>query len=132
MSWYKQFIPILLIQAILQFSPINARDDFIISGVLPDNAVVDLNATAPYLTDVVLFSMSPEAIMEDKRDGCCMPHEHFDKVRKARAYKQKKQKTKLRLWLTVGGNGRSDGFKEIIKGDVDKKAEFIDKLVKLW
>lgn len=70
--------------------------------------------------------------MKDKKDGCCVSKEHYDFIRRARAYKKKEQKKKLGLWLTVGGAGRSEGFNEVVNGDVQAHAKFVDDLVKLW
>ena len=82
----------------------------------------------------MLFSIiTPETIMNsDKSGGCCVSADHFDYIRKAREYKMENQSGALRLILTVGGAGRSDGFSTIIWGDLKTKEKFVNDLVKLW
>jgi GH18 family chitinase len=54
-------------------------------------------------------------------------------IRQARAYKKEKQNKRLKLWLTIGGGGREDGFKEMMKKDNQQgQVDFILKLLKLW
>lgn len=125
----------VLIQLLIHhlFYPINSQqdDNFIVSGYLPEyRSYINVNASSMYLTDILLFSLSPEAV--SKSDGCCLSKEHYDLIRQSRLYKQERQNKKLRLFLTVGGAGRSDGFAQVIGGDPNSQATFVNKLIQLW
>ena len=133
---HHRFIIIFFIHITLQCltSSSPQDDDFIISGYLPEyRSYINLNASAVHLTDLMLFSITPETIMNsDKSGGCCVSTDQFDYIRKAREYKMENQSGALRLILTVGGAGRSDGFSTIIWGDLKTKEKFVNDLVKLW
>ena len=111
------------------------KDSFVIGGYLPDyRTYINTNATATHLTDLMLFSLTPESVMKQHtRGGCCLSSDHYDKVRQARSFKNELQQSKqIRLLLTVGGGGRSDGFGEIVTGSSETQHQFIKKLVQLW
>lgn len=129
---YRLF-PVIFIQVLVYLLPVKG-DDFVVAGYLPDyRSTINVNASALHLTDLMLFSMSPEAVIEEKKNGCCVGREHFELIRKARAYKKEKQNKRLKLWLTIGGGERSDGFKELMKKEKQQgQLEFVLKLLKLW
>jgi hypothetical protein len=108
------------------------RDDLIISGYLPDyRSYINVNASSMYLTDIMLFSLSPETLMGTS-DGCCISKDQYDLIREARSYKMEQQNKRLRLYLTIGGAGRSDGFAEVIGGNSELQETFVNKLIQLW
>eukprot|EP00585_Thalassiosira_rotula_P004662 CAMPEP_0196136952 /NCGR_PEP_ID=MMETSP0910-20130528/5085_1 /TAXON_ID=49265 /ORGANISM="Thalassiosira rotula, Strain GSO102" /LENGTH=422 /DNA_ID=CAMNT_0041397321 /DNA_START=85 /DNA_END=1349 /DNA_ORIENTATION=+ len=124
---------------------------FVIGGYLPDyRNYININATALHLTDLMLFSLTPETILQSSSsssssstttktegggEGCCLSSDHYSKIRMARAYKkeqgekQKQHSGKIRLLLTVGGAGRSDGFRDIVTGTPRIQTQFLEKLV---
>ncbi|KAL9190375.1 hypothetical protein ACHAXT_007586 [Thalassiosira profunda] len=116
----------------------SADEPFVVAGYLPDyRSYIDVNAAALHLTDLMLFSLTPAAVMRyadgEKEGGCCLSTEHYEKVRTARQYKSKQNYLagKMRLLLTVGGGGRSDGFKEIVSGGPKARQKFLKGLVQL-
>jgi hypothetical protein len=121
------------------------EESFLVAGYLPDyRAYINVNSTALFLTDMMLFSLTPESIVQrysvDKvmsssnpSGGCCLSSEHFDLARKARAYKQEHQLTKkIRILVTMGGGGRSNGFHELVSGSEILQHNFLTALVGLW
>lgn len=59
--------------------------EFVVGGYLPDyRAYINVNATAPFLTDLILFSVKPSG------DGCCLGENHYRLAREAQAYKQER------------------------------------------
>ena len=126
------------------------KDDapFIVGGYLPDyRSYINVNSTAIYLTDIMLFSLTPESILQyyaaikaggdtpSDSSGCCLSSHHYEQIRKAKSYKREQlQKQRdnvndLRLLLTVGGGGRSNGFADFV---VNRRNEFVNGLVQLW
>lgn len=127
------------------------KDDapFIVGGYLPDyRSYINVNSTAIHLTDIMLFSLTPESILQyyaaiksgdtpsDDSGGCCLSSHHYEQIRKAKSYKREQQQLQqrdnvndLRLLLTVGGGGRSNGFADYA---VDYQNEFVNGLVQLW
>ncbi|GKY91287.1 hypothetical protein MPSEU_000101200 [Mayamaea pseudoterrestris] len=106
-------------------------DDFILGAYLPDyRDYIQVNHSAPFLTDLYLFSAAPADIMGDKQlDDCCLNENHYRTARHARAFKAEQQgqdSRNLRLWLTVGGAGRSDHFLH----DLDGLVESIYRVIK--
>jgi len=113
-------------------------DEFIVAGYLPDyRAYINVNATSLHLTDVMLFSLTPEAVIRHSESssagGCCLSREHYTLLRKARSYKLLQQtKSRMRMLITIGGGGRSDGFGEIVTGSSSTRHEFLQRLIKIW
>ena len=127
------------------------KDDapFIVGGYLPDyRSYINVNSTAIHLTDIMLFSLTPESILQydaaiksgdtpsdDNSGGCCLSSHHYEQIRKAKSYKREQLQQRrdnvnnLRLLLTVGGGGRSNGFADFV---VDFQNEFVNGLVQLW
>jgi chitinase len=109
------------------------KGDFFISGYLPDyRFYIDVNETAPFLTDLQLFSLSPKPQFGARMlKQCCLESHHYEKARQAVAYNKKiKGKESLNLWVTVGGAGRSSGFAAIGKNS-KKQEQFIAALLEL-
>ena len=134
---HHHLIMIFFIHVTLLSLPSSSQrhDDFVISGYLPEyRSYINVNASSVHLTDLMLFSITPETIISnsEKSGGCCVSADHFDYIRKAREYKMEKQNGVLRLILTVGGAGRSGGFSTILWGDLKMKNKFVNDLVKLW
>lgn len=73
--------------------------NMVVSAYLPDYRVagVNLNASAPFLTDLVLFSIQPHA--RGFVSGCCLDESHYAKAREARAYKQQQVQQEGTLFL---------------------------------
>lgn len=111
------------------FHCINAQaNSFSIGAYLPDyRFYINVNATMPFLTDLVLFSLQPTTTL----DGCCLNNDHYRIARQAQSYKREHGYGELRLWVAVGGGGRSDGF-ATIASDLEKRTQLIDQLISLW
>lgn len=121
-------------------------EEFVVAGYLPDyRAYINVNSTTLHLTDMMIFSLTPDSILRRYSDDdsfslspnqsgrCCLSSEHFDLTRKARAYKQEHQPTEqIRILVTVGGGGRSNGFHELVTGSGKLQRQFIQALVDLW
>lgn len=121
---------------------------FAIAGYLPDyRSYVDVNATALHLTDLMLFSLTPQAVLRYSSPssssaaaatatgvgGCCLSQVHYDLIRRARAHKEEQLPgSNVRLLLTVGGGGRSDGFGGVVSGDDGIRSQFVKNLVQIW
>jgi len=109
---------------------------FRVAGYLPDyRFYIDANATAPFLTDMYLFSIEPPPCSSSSPktksllDGCCLDRDKLDVAEKARAYKREQQQRQqqknsaddgdienLKVWVTIGGGGRSDHFLDDLGG----------------
>lgn len=62
-------------------------EDFVVAAYLPEyRSYINTNNTAPYLTDLIMFSLAPDN--EGNLGPCCLEPHHFDQAREARAYKQ--------------------------------------------
>ena len=112
-------------------------DEFIVAGYLPDyRSYMNINATSLHLTDVMLFSLTPEAVTRYAESlsaaGCCLSENHYLLLRKARSYKFEQTKSRLRLFITIGGGGRSDGFGSIVTGSPSDRHQFLLGLIKIW
>ena len=136
-----------------------AKNNFIIGGYLPEyRSYINLNATSIHLTDLILFSLTPESILQYSSSttsstlSCCLSSEHYNLMRKAKTYKKEQQQSyqqtninsqtnndnrnqltpELRLLITVGGGGRSQGFVDVIAGNSQIKKQFLKGLRQLW
>lgn len=107
-------------------------EQFLISAYVPDYriAAVNLNASAPYLTDLILFSIQPHS--RGFISGCCLEDSHYEKSRQAKEYKKqiKPGSIPLRLWVSVGGGGRSEAL-PVIAGDEKRRGRMLENLIKL-
>lgn len=107
-------------------------NDFVVGGYLPEyRSYINLNNTIPYLTDVILFSMTPDN--DGTFGSCCLDSHHFEQARQARAYQQTHfpEKQRLKIWVSVGGAGRSNSFAAIVL-DPSKRKAFLNSLRSFW
>ncbi|EEC49496.1 chitinase glycoside hydrolase family 1 [Phaeodactylum tricornutum CCAP 1055/1] len=119
------FVAFLLLLSFVQSN----NTDFVVAGYLPDyRFYIDLNQTVLDLTDLLLFSVDAKPSLLS--DNCCLHADHFKIVQQARAFKQKEQSRDLRVWLTIGGAGRSSGFPALF-GDTERQKTFLQKLIDL-
>jgi hypothetical protein len=145
---------------------------FVIAGYLPDyRDYVDVNESAVLLTDVMLFSLTPESIFlrypsssgggmtgggaeGTGGGGCCLSSRHYDKIRKARSHGREQRRRRrrrrtttvdddddddddddgegIRILVTIGGGGRSEGFRDVVSGTRQFQRRFIGGMVQLW
>jgi chitinase len=100
-------------------------ESFAVAAYLPDYRLgsafaANLNASALHLTDLILFSVAPRPNLSERLmlSMCCLSSDHYEMARQARAHKDlqlghldnKSDSSSLKLWVTVGGGGRSDQF----------------------
>ena len=130
---------------------------FVIAGYLPDyRDYVDVNESAVLLTDVMLFSLTPESIFlrypssssgGATGGGCCLSSHHYDTIRNARSHgrerrRRRRQQTtedddddddeSIRILVTIGGGGRSEGFRDVVSRTRQFQRRFIGGMVQLW
>ncbi|CAB9514369.1 Endochitinase B [Seminavis robusta] len=92
-----------------------ANDDFVVAGYLPEyRSYINVNNTAAVLTDLIVFSLQPDD--QGNLGPCCLEPHHFAQAREARAYKQEQfpDAKPLKLWMSIGGAGRSASFPKIV------------------
>jgi GH18 family chitinase len=92
----------------------------VIAGYLPNYrfAMSHLSQALSGLTDVILFSVDPVQVVEETLlDGnCCLHRDEMDRVMQAvetahnASQANNSTTSKLKVWLTLGGGGRSFGF----------------------
>ena len=107
--------------------------DIVIAGYLPDyRSYININATAPYLTDLILFSLIPHS-QRGMLGGCCLNDHHFQQAHEAQALADDSLSSPLRIWVTVGGGGgeRSEPFAKVAT-DPKKRKRLIESLKRLW
>lgn len=134
----------LLLKITIDVAAVQTKNDtpelFAIAAYLPDyRFYINTNQTAPFLTDLILFSIEP-TIPSSTSDhyGCCLHPDHFQQARLAVLYKQEQlgQRLpiddrdelgeKLRLWVTIGGGGgRSQQFLSNIRAYPQELANLI-------
>jgi chitinase len=87
-------------------------DSFRIAGYLPDYRFgIDLNSTTVLLDDLYLFSLSPQPQLGAMIFAvCCLDKEHYQKARQAADHAKSVTGKEVKIWVTVGGGGRSNGF----------------------
>ena len=110
-------------------------NDLVVAGYLPDyRTYINVNASSSLLTDLYLFSIEPA------RDGsvqgnnvCCLGKDHFRLLQQAKANSRNgaHRRRPLRVWVTIGGGGRSHHFPGIVGND-DFRKRFLGGLEKLW
>jgi hypothetical protein len=95
-----------------------------IAAYLPDyRAAYNVNASAPHLTDLILFSIQPHS--RGMIGGCCLQPKHFQLGRNVREHN-----SELRVWVTIGGAGRADAI-PAITADAIKRKRLIDAILRL-
>ena len=126
-SW-RQWIWICFCSCIVHLKQTSAKG--VVAAYFPEyRAYINVNNTAPYLTDLLLFSLVPNS--RGMLGGCCLEDYHFKQAREARAFKQSQTGQKLKLWVTLGGAGRADSFKSVA-ADPKRRTRLIDALKRLW
>jgi chitinase len=85
---------------------------FRIAGYLPDYRFgIDLNSTALLLDDLYLFSLAPQPQLGEMIFAvCCLNQDHYEKAHQAVAYAKQTIGKDVKIWVTVGGGGRSASF----------------------
>jgi Glycosyl hydrolases family 18 len=132
-----------------------SNNTFVVAGYLPDYRLfhVDLPPIMAALTDVLLFSLEvsatsvmmmtsvaandddffpnddePQKQQQKAVYPCCWRINHFERTRSA--WHDQKQDNRPRLWLVVGGGGRSSGFASLFESR-DRRAAWISALLAL-
>lgn len=104
------------------FFAVTAEDRFSIGAYLPDyRFYIHVNDTAAKLTDLMLFSLQPSQNEVDF--PCCLDNYHYEIAWKAAAVVGEDGEN-LRLWLTIGGGGRSAEFLQALES-----TSFIESIV---
>jgi chitinase len=124
----------LLISSLLLLLPLvsNVCAESIVAGYLPDyRSYVNINNTAALLTDLILFSIEPNG--DDESAGslkgqCCLDASHYKRAREARKHRAQRGSSPLKLWVSIGGAGRSSGFKKILASP-SNQAKFVRNMV---
>eukprot|EP00978_Attheya_sp_CCMP212_P021644 scaffold63488_cov51-Attheya_sp.AAC.3 len=117
---------------------VRGDDTMVIGGYMPDyRSSMDMTSAALNMTDLILFSVSPDS--DGSIDGtCCLNKDIYKKAREARTKKSETIKDShgvtnesygddLKIWVSVGGGGRSDGFGSIAR-DERKRARKEEQL----
>jgi chitinase len=107
-----------------------ADNDLVIAGYLPEyRTYINVNNTAPYLTDLILFSIEPNGATGRLMGGqCCLDASHYKLAREARAHRNHFEPTAMKLWVSVGGAGRSSGFLSIAKSPSSRRTFIQDAI----
>ena len=119
---------------------------FEIAGYLPEyRFYINVNNTAPYLTDLIAFSVMPSVDGDNNgasgnnyftaKSSCCLEPHHYQQIRDARIFKGENDpgSSNLRLWVTLGGAGRCDTFKAIIGSPgSSKQRQLVSNLIDVW
>ncbi len=107
------------------------------TGNIPYNGTIATSV----LTDLILFSLQPHS--RGFLGGCCLQEDHYDLVRKFRRSiassihrvdhdgNNGSNPNELRVWVTLGGGGRTEAFPEIC-ADEKRRKRLIDAVMKLW
>lgn len=104
----------------------STNPSFIISGYWPEfRTDYDINATALYLTDLMLHSIEPTP--DGNITNCCLDEINYELAQRAKAHKKEMTGEDLRIWVAVGGWGRSNGFESILE-DAASKKKFLNDL----
>ena len=81
-----------------------------IAGYIPDYRFegINLNHTAEYADDLYLFSLMPQTQLgANMLNLCCLQPGKYEQARQAVAHAKATTGRKVKLWVTVGGAGRS-------------------------
>lgn len=105
------------------------RKTFAFAGYLPEyRFYINVNLTAALLSDLILFSVQPNA--DGTISDCCLSNDHYSIAHQAAAFKRGSFSKDLHLWLSIGGAGRSLGFLTAMKNSPKKLAHEIAKKAK--
>ena len=103
------------------------HNDFVIAAYFPDyRTYIDVNKPAKYMTDLILFSISPSTSGKISDAPCCLQPVHYFMAKEARSYNPD-----LRIFVTVGGGVRSGAFAELLSSE-DGRKTFVTELIELW
>lgn len=103
-----------------------AEEEFLIAGYLPDYRLINLNAAANQLSDLILFSIQPEPDASVSGPNvCCLGDDHYAKARAAQ-----KVNDSLRIFASIGGAGRSQHLASIAS-DPQRRKILIANLIQL-
>jgi hypothetical protein len=125
-SWSTFLLLALLVSSVHRgtLAQEEEKQQGIVAGYLPDyRSYIDVNATAPHLTDLILFSIQPHS--RGMIGGCCLESKHYELGRQAKALLPS-----LKIWVTIGGGGRSEAIPVIVQ-DPDKRSRLIKGMVRL-
>ena len=108
------------------------QETFVVGGYLPDyrfsadnEKLVD--AAAPYLTDLILFSVQPTAL-DDGANECCLQPSHYEIGRQSKSVQGSSIE---KVWLTIGGGGgRSNDIPKILQDPI-QTTNFIQSIANL-
>jgi chitinase len=102
------------------------QDGMIIAGYLPDyRSYINVDEAANFLSDLILFSLSPESSGEINDSSCCLDKSHYEKGRQARVINPN-----LSILVSVGGGGRSNAFAKLSSSEHGRH-RLITDLIKL-
>jgi GH18 family chitinase len=99
--------------------------DIKVGGYLPNYRDLNLNQTVQWIDDLILFSL--EVHSRGMVGGCCLNAEHYQAVQVAK----ENHNPNLRLWVTVGGQGRTKAWKQVCQ-DPKKRYKFMQSMIRLW
>jgi chitinase len=124
-----------LIVTLLWFLPLSARCDIVVGAYLPDyRSYLDVNRTAEMLTDLILFSIAPMNMDTTTAltNACCLDSTHYQLAHDAKNHRKEmySKKNALKIWVSIGGAGRSSGFQSIL-GTKSKQSGFISRMIGL-
>ena len=87
--------------------------EFVVAGYLPNyRSYINVNNTALLLTDLILFSVEPDS--NGNLNGCCLDTSHYQLAQDARTHKKQVSSIPLRLWVSIGGAGRSESLSTLL------------------
>jgi len=80
MHLFPKILSLAYLALLLKSQCVEGEEDFVVAAYLPDyRAYINVNNTAPFLTDLILFSME---LSEDGELGpCCSNPHHFEQAR---------------------------------------------------
>lgn len=121
------------------------KNDFGLAAYFPDYRFGDnggnLNAAAPHLTDLLLFSIQPHKSGMVRGGVCCLQDQHYELAQNNRnsnsnsknnANKEEADddSSLQRIWVTIGGAGRAEAIPSITKSTT-KRQRLIHAMVDL-
>jgi len=117
--------------------------ELVLAAYLPDyRFAANLNSLALHVTDLILFSISPNADgsigLTSGKSTCCLSTSNYLVARAARRHKRRSCQgstscaggSKLRLLVSVGGGGRSQNFASLV-ANADNRSRFVEEILEL-